>query len=1176
MTRRPRQPRRRRLLLSFGRRAPVRTLPQLLAALRLLTLLIVLSATVSAQEPPRIGVFVESVTPNEAAARAGLHEGDLIQSWQRGTAQGPIGSPFDLMQIEVEQAPLGPVALEGKRDGQQQRWSMGVDEWGLRSRPILTQALQELYEEGKRQEDSGDSMRAAQQWRAAGAASQSPTTSWLAPWFLHRTAESLAAAHQKQKSDETYREAVEAAANSKPLISVQLLQSWANTCKQQSDWDCAQKHYRQSLAEGQKWNVEPLTIAVSLHGLGSIFDQRDDFALAAEYYEQALAIREKLAPESLLVASSLSDIGLLSYRRGDLIHAEEHARRALSIRESLAPESPAVADSLDKLGMVFESHGDLAKAEDYFSRANAIKEKLTPASLDVALSFTNIGRILAKRGDLAQGEAYFARALALKEKWAPGSLLVASNLTNLGTTFLLRGDLVKGEEYLRRGLALEERLAPKSLHVANTLNNLGLVAFQRGNLAKAEEYLERSLAIRRELAPASLDVADSLDNVGALISQRGDFAKAEKYLRQALAILEKEAPGSLNVAFGLDNFGDLFKTRGDLARATHYYRRALSLREKLAPGSLDLTITLNNLGEISYKSGNLAKAERYYTQALTIIEKLSPGSSSDADTLAALGRLNRRRGKLDTAAELFSQALRAVEHQTSRLGGTASERTRFRSNHVSYYKDYLDVLLAQNKTALAFQVLERSRARSFLELLAERDLAFATDLPAEIQQARQENAAGYDRTQARIAKLSLQKDGAQIEQLQKQLRGLETEREEIGERVRQRSPHFAALQYPQPLDLDTVRTALDPGTALLSYSVGDEHAVVFVVLPAGQTPGLSVFDLKVTGKTLRQQVDSLRKLIQHEGDGTTQRESRQISLTALERELYELLLAPAESILASSQRLLLIPDGPLQILPFAALKDKSGRYLVEWKPLHSAISATVYAELKRARPTKPDKPVELAAFGDPLYPPSVQAAINVNAVDTRGYTLSRLPFSRVEVQSIAGLFAGNTLKYLADQATEEHAKALGKDVRYIHFATHGLLDERFPLNSSLALTIPSNPTEGQENGFLQAWEIFEQVRLDADLVTLSACSTGLGQEMNGEGLIGLTRAFQYAGAHSVLASLWSVDDYRTMQLMKRFYAELHAGASKDDALRTAQLQLIHSTSSDPHDWAAFSLTGDWH
>jgi CHAT domain-containing protein len=177
---------------------------------------------------------------------------------------------------------------------------------------------------------------------------------------------------------------------------------------------------------------------------------------------------------------------------------------------------------------------------------------------------------------------------------------------------------------------------------------------------------------------------------------------------------------------------------------------------------------------------------------------------------------------------------------------------------------------------------------------------------------------------------------------------------------------------------------------------------------------------------------------------------------------------------------------------------------------------------------------------------------------------------------------------LGDQATEEHAKAIGKGVRYLHFASHGLLDERFPLNSALALTIPERPAAGQANGLLQAWEIFEQMRIDADLVTLSACETALGKEMGGEGLVGLTRAFQYAGARSVLASIWSVGDDSTAELMTRFYGHLKAGKAKDEALRAAQIELIrqrrllkdtaHGTAlavSHPFHWAAFQLVGDW-
>jgi CHAT domain-containing protein len=154
-------------------------------------------------------------------------------------------------------------------------------------------------------------------------------------------------------------------------------------------------------------------------------------------------------------------------------------------------------------------------------------------------------------------------------------------------------------------------------------------------------------------------------------------------------------------------------------------------------------------------------------------------------------------------------------------------------------------------------------------------------------------------------------------------------------------------------------------------------------------------------------------------------------------------------------------------------------------------------------------------------------------------------------------------------------KALGS-VRTLHFAVHGLLNERAPLDSALALTFPEQPAEGQENGLLHAWEILESVRVDADLVTLSACDSGLGQEMGGEGLVGLTRAFQVAGARSVLASLWSVSDASTAELMRRFYLQLAAGRSKDEALRRAQAEMLRADGgkwSHPFHWAAFQLVG---
>ena len=200
----------------------------------------------------------------------------------------------------------------------------------------------------------------------------------------------------------------------------------------------------------------------------------------------------------------------------------------------------------------------------------------------------------------------------------------------------------------------------------------------------------------------------------------------------------------------------------------------------------------------------------------------------------------------------------------------------------------------------------------------------------------------------------------------------------------------------------------------------------------------------------------------------------------------------------------------------------------------------------------------------------------LDAVLRGGYKFEPLPRTRQEVETIASLYAPRSQAYLGMQATEERARSIGKDVPLIHYACHAYVNERFPLDSALVFTIPENPKPGQDNGLLQAWEIFERVHIDADLVTLSACDSGLGKEMGGEGLIGLTRAFQYAGARTVLASLWKVEDASTAELMKRFYGYLKSGKTKDEALRLAQIDLIRSPNySQPRDWAAFELMGDW-
>jgi CHAT domain-containing protein len=739
-----------------------------------------------------------------------------------------------------------------------------------------------------------------------------------------------------------------------------------------------------------------------------------------------------------------------------------------------------------------------------------------------------------------------------------------------------RGDLAGAEGYYQQALAIRQKVAPDSGDMASGLYNLGAVEDKRGERTRAADYFQRALAIWQKASPNSLNVAGALNALGATAAKGGDLARADDYFQQALSIRQKADPVGLRTADSLNNLGELKSKRGDLDGAAKYFEQAMAIFQKAAPESLNLAQVRDNLGELAAKHGDNARAEEFYQQALQVQHQLAPGSLEESKTLHSLGVVLRGSGQIDKSRPFLARAVDAIESQTARLGGSQDVRSSFRAQYAHYYGDLEVTLLDLKQPEQAFQVTERARARSLLQMLAERDLVLSSDVPADIERARKRNAAEYDRTQAQLAQLNPTKDRQKVDELVARLRDLNAERGQIIEKIKNVSPRFASLQYPQPLDLPATRKILDPGTTLLSYGVFEDRTVLFIVQPEGVDPGFSALTLPVSEKELRTKVQEFRRLI------AARRQSSDRGLIAQSRQLYDLLLKPVESSIKASDRLLIVSDGPLQILPFAALRRSAKEYLVEWKPLHTVVSATVYAELKKMRQTAGSKAVQLAAFGDPHMPSMSKDALErsedteLRSASERGFTFGWLPFSRQEVERIAALFPRRTQTYLGADASEEHAKALGKDVRYVHFATHGLLDERFPLNSALVLTIPEKVEEGKENGLLQAWEIFEQVRLDADLVTLSACNSGLGQELNGEGLIGLTRAFQYAGAHSILASLWSVDDLRTMELMKRFYGGLKEGKSKDEALRAAQLFVLHSQpSSSPYYWAAFSLIGDW-
>lgn len=1078
------------------------------------------------------GVVVEEIAPGSAAERAGLQPGDELTAWSSESGgSGALRTPFDLGSVRIEQAPRGVVKLRGFRGREEKTWHVPLGVWGIEDRPAFTPDLLALYEQGRPRIATGDLDAGVALWRSVLETLERQAAPEHTSWLESRLAKAFAAVARWPEADAAWERAAHRLEVQASSGAAQVLDEWGRTLNRRDAWDREEACYRRAL------HLEPeesLGAARELSALGTIARQRNDLAAAEDLLRQAYSIREKLAPASLDFASSVTDLGYLAGLRNDLAAAEERFSKALELQQRLAPESRDLATTLINLAVISQSQADFTASEKLFLRAIELIERLNPNDPELARALMRLGLAEKDRGDLAIAEERFRRALAIRQKLAPESLLVAGSLQSLGFVAKERGDLAAAEEYHRRALEMREKLAPGSGAVAESLGNLGNLEWRRGNLAKADEYLRRALAIQEE----------------ERISSEKSNATAARLGLAAVAV-----------------------DRGDLVLAEELYGRTLSLLEEKFPGTKEVSVSLEGLGRIAFRRGELTKAKELFRRALAILEKIAPGSMQLGTLLNELGQVHRRAGRPAMATEHFCRATEALDQQRRKLGGTMEERAAFGGTAAELYRDCLAALMDNGRPQEAFRVLERGRARSFLDLLAQRELSWMTELPPELARDRKQTDADYDRTQAALARLSPVHDQAEVDRLLVRLWELRTRQEEIVAKVRQTSPRAAVLQDPQPLDLIGARAALDPGTVLLAWSIGEERSFLFVVQPVGADPGLAVFPIPSGDQALRRRVESFRNLLQRA-------DSDRAVLLEQARQLYDTLLRPAEPMIAAARRILVSPDGPLHTLPVAALV-RDGRWLAEQKPIHSVLSATVYAELKKSpRPGSEATPAVLAAFGDPLYPPlsasrPSTADPDVRAAIGRGLSLSPLPSTRDEVRSIASLYP-EARTFLGAEATEESARSIGKGTRYLHFACHGLLDERLPLNSALALTIPERLGAGQENGLLQAWEIFESVRIDADLVTLSSCDSALGQEIGGEGLIGLTRAFQYAGARSVLASLWSVSDVSTADLMKRFYGYLRAGKAKDEALQGAQVAMIRSPEfSHPYYWAAFQLVGDW-
>jgi len=883
------------------------------------------------------------------------------------------------------------------------------------------------------------------------------------------------------------------------------------------------------------------------------------------------------APAEPNSPEALEERGAALEKTNDFPGAIAAFREALAIRRERA-ELSAAADDLQHLGSIEFQRGNLDESERSWKDCLEIRRKASPRTKGEAAAWNGLGAIAYFRGDLDAAEELYEKALEIDAVAAPESIEAARTTGNLGLVAFYRGDLDRAEELFRRDLAMQEKIDRDGVEQASPLNYLGVVAKNRGDFDSAGQYYARALAIFEKKSPGSIAIGGMENNLGVLCKERGDLAGAERHQRAALDIRRKLAPDSLDVAASLNNLAELALLRGDPDSALPEIREALAIKEKLAPESLAVTSTLMNLAEYDLRKNDPAGALTEGRRILAIRGRLAPETLDLAETFALVARAERAAGNADQAARDYGNAIAAVEAQSRRVGGAEEERAAFSTRAVGFFRDAVELLHDLGRDGEAFDLLERSRARELLSLVGARDLRVDADAPAELRRERQRLDRLYDRAQQQLGRIDPVGRKEEADKLVARLVDLRGQRAAVEQKIWSSSPRRRELESPRALTLAEARRALDPGTTVLSFSVGVKNTLIFAV-PPGTASLLRVTELPLGAEELRREVEIFRNLIRQEKDDPSVRSAREEA----GRRLSGMLLSPAADAIARSRRVLLCPDGPLHLLPFAALPALgagSGRFLAEWRPLHVALSVSLAVERAKRRGAPANPALQIAAFADPVLPRETLAArtgSDFASVAERARSLGPLPASREEARSVASLFGRSSAEFTGAEATESQAAATIGGARFVHFACHAILDSRFPLDSALVLAAPAVDRPGDDNGLLQAWEIYERIRLSADLVTLSACETALGRDSGGEGLAGLVRAFQFAGARSVLASLWNIADRSTPAFMTRFYRAVRSGRPMDEALQEAQRASIRSggVESAPYSWAAFELIGDF-
>jgi CHAT domain-containing protein/tetratricopeptide (TPR) repeat protein len=895
------------------------------------------------------------------------------------------------------------------------------------------------------------------------------------------------------------------------------------------------------------------------------------YAEAREMARRVLALtQKKLGKNDPATAMAMTSLGAILVKLGEFQEAEALEKGALAVRKKrLGARDPLTANSLENLGALYWAMADYRKAESYYKEAHEILEKsLGPDHADTAMALGNLADLYNTMGEYRKAEALFLRARAVLEK--------------------------------------HPEVSPR--FAATLLMNLGYLHYAQGEFDKAEPLYLRALEIRQKtLGEEHPDVALVLNNLAALYRGRGDYPKAQALLLRAVSILEpnpnSEVPSNPEVAVLVGNLATLYMLQQDYANALRLLEGVLKAHEKqLGPSHRYTAVSLSNLAMLHFLQGNHALAEKLYRRALDICDKqMGPEHPDTAVALSSLATVKAALGQDAVAAQLWERSALAREKFLARELPAKSERDRL---------SFMETLAGETSGVIAWCLRLGSAfppaRRLALQMLLQRK-GRVLDLSRETLGLLRQRATPADRQkldklqELRRELASLTFAGSTDDRTSHHLR---ERREELAARADavegELGGRFADLRPLASGDtLKAVQARVGEGKALIEIAT-------FRPWPAGPRaepqhrgqPHYAAFVLRGQGEPQAVDLGERAPLDALVAEWLAAIQGRQEGANELGRRLHARLVAPLRAALNGARDIWISPEGSLNSVPWAALVDEDGAFLVSTHRLTYLTSGRDLLRLGQADKARGASVV----MGAPAYD-AEEAGAPPPGRHASGLTFTPLPNTEAEARQVGALFG--VKPYLGAEAREAILKD-ARQPRIVHLATHGFFLAQptasrpeaeirgFALSFTPGLNEPpSGPVEnplllsgvalagangagpGPDDGLLYALEVAALDLRGTKLVVLSACQTGLGASVDGEGLFGLRRALVLAGSESQVLSLWRVQDDTTASFMTALHGELAKGAARVDALRTVQRALLKAgRTAHPYFWAPFFLQGD--